>query len=86
MLDLQAVSATVIATKGNKMINNSNIVGYINAYELGELNEEETISFFQKLLDSGLINHLQGHYGRTAAALIANGDITQHYASSLTRK
>ena len=55
-----------------------NITSDIIAYENGKLDQEEIISFFQTLLDTGIINHLQGHYGRTAADLIANGDITIH--------
>lgn len=51
------------------------IVGQIIAYESGELDEDDTIALFQELLDTGYINHLQGHYQRTAAALIEAGVI-----------
>ena len=44
-----------------------------NAYELGEMTEEETIKFFQELVNSGMAWNLQGHYGRTAAQLIEQG-------------
>lgn len=43
----------------------------ITAYEEGELDEEAFVSLFQELIDTGLAWQLQGHYGRTAAALIA---------------
>ena len=35
--------------------------------------EEETIEFFQSLIDSGLVWQLQGSYGRTAMFLIEQG-------------
>jgi len=41
------------------------------AYEQGDLQDEaELIAFFQGLIDSGVVWKLQGHYGRTAVALI----------------
>lgn len=48
----------------------------IMAYEDGQLTEEEVIDLFQSLIDSGLAWRLQGHYGRTAAALIDAGFCT----------
>lgn len=42
----------------------------IIAYEQGELPDDEIIALFQRLLDSGLVWKLQGHYGRTASALL----------------
>ena len=52
------------------------IVGQIIAYESGELDEDDTVAFFQELLDTGYINKLQGSYQRTAAALIEGGLIS----------
>lgn len=45
-------------------------------YESGEMTEDEMIEFFQGLIDSGMCWRLQGHYGRTAQALIAGGYCT----------
>lgn len=45
----------------------------IIAYENGELSEEEVVELFQTMIDSGQVWILQGHYGRTAAALIDAG-------------
>jgi len=44
-----------------------------NAYEIGEMTDEETIEFFQELVTSGMAWSLQGHYGRTAMYLIEQG-------------
>ena len=49
-------------------------LGFIMAYEDGELDsEEEMIEGFQKLIDCGLAFSLQGSYGRMAAQLIRTG-------------
>ena len=45
----------------------------IKAYEQGDLNDEETVVFFQEMLDTGLVWKLQGHYGRTASRLLDEG-------------
>lgn len=45
-------------------------------YEAGDLSEQETVLLFADLIRSGLAWSLQGHYGRTAAALIENGVIS----------
>ena len=51
-------------------------VSKIIAYEQGDLSDDQTIELFQDLLDSGLCWKLQGHYGRTATALIEAGLIS----------
>ena len=49
------------------------MVDKIIQYESGNMTDEEMISFFQELIDSGMAWQLQGHYGRTASFLIEEG-------------
>lgn len=51
------------------------LTSQIIAYENGELDEDETIELFQTLVDNGMAWTLQGHYGRTAQALINIGKV-----------
>lgn len=53
-----------------------NSLDFIMAYEAGELDEDQIVAGFQQLIDSGLVWQLQGHYGRTAKALIDAGYCT----------
>lgn len=46
------------------------VLGFITAFEAGELTTDEVISGFQRLIDSGIVWKLQGVYGRTANELI----------------
>ena len=39
-------------------------------YENGLLDDEAALALFAELIRTGLVWQLQGHYGRTAAALI----------------
>ena len=55
----------------------NSIVDRMVAYEAGEMNEEETVEFFQELLDRRMINSLQGTYQRIAALLLELGHIEQ---------
>ena len=48
-------------------------VDKIMRYENGEMDEDETVEFFQELIDTGAIFHLQGSYGRMAQRLISQG-------------
>jgi hypothetical protein len=51
----------------------NNLVNKIISYECGLMSDEEMVEFFQGLIDTGTIHHLQGHYGRVAANLIDEG-------------
>ncbi len=56
-----------------KSIKDRAILPSIIDYENGELDDEQTIELFQRLIDTGIVWQLQGSYGRTAAALIEQG-------------
>jgi len=43
------------------------------AYENGDLQDTQIIEMFQQLVNSGMAWKLQGHYRRTAQALIEAG-------------
>ena len=50
------------------------LVDKIMAYESGTMHtEEEVLELFQELVDTGQAWTLQGHYGRTASALLKAG-------------
>ena len=49
------------------------MVDKIMAYEGGEMDEGDMIEFFQEMINDGSCWSLQGHYGRTATALIDAG-------------
>lgn len=44
-------------------------------YEMGELDQDDTAELFQRLLDTGYINHLQGSYQRELQRLIVSGEV-----------
>lgn len=52
-------------------------VSAIIEYETGALDKDGTIKLFQYLVDTGKAWSLQGHYGRTATALIEAGYVTE---------
>jgi hypothetical protein len=62
----------------------AHLVDDIMAYEGGELDEEQTIDLFQRLLNSGMVWQLQGSYGRQAQRLIDAGLI--HYPADKPHK
>ena len=46
---------------------------FIMAYENGDLEDDEVVAGFQKMIDDNIVWQLQGHYGRTAESLISAG-------------
>lgn len=62
---------------GGKLTKPYDYTGAIIAFESGELDSDAVVELFQYLIDTGLAWQLQGSYGRTAVALIQNGDCTQ---------
>ena len=55
------------------------LVDDIIAYEQGRLENEDIISLFQRLIDSGLCWTLQGSYGRMAMSLIEAGECQPYF-------
>lgn len=49
--------------------------GQLIAFEMGELDEDESVELFQNLVDTGVINRLQGSYQRIAVDLALSGKI-----------
>lgn len=62
------------------MNQHSDVLDQLVAYECGELDDDATISFFQTIIDSGLVWQLQGSYGRTARRLIDDGYCQERWA------
>lgn len=55
----------------------SDLLDKLMAYEDEQMSRDETIKFFQELIDSGDAWTLQGKYGRMASYLIDAGHCTQ---------
>jgi hypothetical protein len=53
-----------------------NLAYDIIAFENGELDDEQIVTLFQALCDTGMIYDLQGSYQRVAEQLIAEGLIS----------
>ena len=51
----------------------TDLTGRIISYEMGDLNDAETLDLFSELISTKMAWGLQGHYGRTANALIEDG-------------
>ena len=52
---------------------NQGVINKIIQYENGEMDQDEIIDLFNTLVDTDAIQHLQGHYQRTAVALMDAG-------------
>jgi len=52
------------------MATKKDIIDYIMDYEMGDLDDMQTLSLFSNLIKTGHAWKLQGHYGRTAQNLI----------------
>lgn len=50
-----------------------NVVDLIMDYEVGQASDDQVLTLFSELVRKGTAWTLQGHYGRTAAALIEGG-------------
>jgi|TARA_R110000796_G_scaffold104861_1_gene214810 hypothetical protein len=55
----------------------NNTLSQILDYECGELDTFGTLQLFSALISDGSVWSLQGHYGRTATALIEDGWVTR---------
>lgn len=53
------------------------LTDYIIQYETGVLDDTECLRLFSYLIKTGMAWTLQGHYGRTAEALIEGGYINR---------
>ena len=56
-----------------KQAREMDLVSKIMDYEDGQMDDDEVIAFFQELIDTGVINSLQGSYQRQAQNLIRQG-------------
>lgn len=69
--------------KNNAMKTQPDLIDLIIAYEEGDLSDYEMVNLFAELVRNGMAWSLQGHYGRTAAALIESGYIDREGNLSL---
>jgi hypothetical protein len=59
--------------KKTKTVKSYDTLTGIMEFESGEMDQDQIVEFFQHLIDTGTVWHLQGCYGRTAASLIESG-------------
>ena len=58
-------------------MNKEELTDKIIAYECGDIDEAGALQLFSELISNGMAWTLQGSYGRTAAALIDAGYISE---------
>lgn len=75
--DLADVAKAISSDKANTVETPMSLADEIIAYESGELNDDEIVAMFQRLVNTGLAWQLQGHYGRTAREMLNAGLISQ---------
>ena len=63
-------------SKEDEEFKSKDILDLIMDYEAGNLGTSDQVKLFQRLIDEGLADRLQGHYGRKAAYLIEQGICT----------
>jgi len=51
----------------------TDIIDRIMSYEMGFMDDAETLKLFSELISNKMVWSMQGHYGRTASALIESG-------------
>ena len=63
-----------------------NVLQGIMDYENGNMSNVEVLDFFQHLVNTGIINHLQGSYQRTASQLLESGMIDHPFPFDIQEK
>ena len=63
-----------------------NVLQGIMDYENGNMSNVEVLDFFQHLVNTGIINHLQGSYQRTASHLLESGMIDHPFPFDIQEK
>jgi hypothetical protein len=49
------------------------LIDQMMEYECGELSDQDTLNMYSEIIKNNMQYSLQGHYGRTASALIQDG-------------
>ncbi len=63
--------------KRNNMVRTKDLIDQMMDYECGILSDPDTLEMFSTIVKQKMQYSLQGHYGRTATALIQDGWIDQ---------